>query len=172
VNFKPARLRGGEWIIGVASLALLVCLFALPWYGLTHVFSPTAATLGLQTDANGWNSLEVLRWLILLLGAGGIAVWWLQATRQAPSLPVAATALESVLGAAVLIALLVRVVIDPPGSSSFIEPKSGAIAGLVLSAVLLIGGYLSLREDGIDPQDAPASIELLRLAQRGTAPAR
>lgn len=162
MSFDLRRLRGGEWIVGVASLALLVILFTLPWYGLSGPFSHTAATLGLKVTADGWQSLSNVRFLILVVGIGGVAVWWLQATHAAPALPVSAVVLELTLAFVLLIALIRRVLLDVPGNG-LIDARSGAYASLALSAAILIGGYVSLRQDGSAADDAPDRIEILRL---------
>jgi hypothetical protein len=159
-------LRGGEWIIGGASVALLLSMFLLPWYGDTSVYAPTEASLGRPTNFYAWNSLQGLRWLILLTVLVGLVVWWLQSTRPAPALPVCFTVIETVLAVLLLLALIYRVLVNQPGASSVIEAKTGAYAGLVFSAAIVVGGYLSLREDGISPKDAPAGIETLRLLPR------
>jgi hypothetical protein len=163
------RVRGGEWIAGGASLALLLCTFLLPWYGLTSVFAPTARTLGLKTTVDGWNSLETLRWLIVLTALVGIAVVLAQASRPGPALPVALTVITTVLGMLLLLGLIYRVLISQPGGTMFTEAKAGGYAGLFFALTIVGGCYLSLREDGIAPADAPAKIETLRLQPRSSA---
>jgi hypothetical protein len=179
VQFKASRVRGGEWIIGGASLALLVSTFVFQWYGLTSTFAPTAASEGYPTGVDAWNGLATLRWLILLTGLVGLLAWWLQSTRRAPALPVAFTAIEAVLSGVLLLGLIWRILIDKPAvllagdaGVNVIAPQVGAYAGLVLTAAILAGTYISLREDGVAPADGPAEIEQLRLAQRPPARVR
>ncbi len=45
-----------------------------------------------------------------------------------------------------------------------IETGAGAYIGLGLSVAVFAGLYLSLRRDAVAPEDAPASIETLRVA--------
>ena len=169
MKFEARRLRVGEWIVGVAALILLVVLFVLPWYGFTGVYSTNAAALGVKVTYNGWHSLTIIRFVVILVALGGLASWWLQATRPAPALPVCAIALTTALDLVLFLALYFRVLITPPGNTTFIGSKVGAFVGLGISAVLLVGGYVSLRQDGIAAEDAPASIETLRLAHRSPA---
>ena len=172
MSFRPSRVRAGEWVLGAASLALLVSLFALPWYGLTSVYAPTASTLGARTSSTGWQSLELLRILTVIVTVIGVLAWWWQATRPAPALPVCATGLAMIGGAVLVVALIIRVFIALPENSSFIEAKSGAYVGLGLAVALFLGAYGSMREDGIDAADGPQEIETLRLRRGQAAPGR
>jgi hypothetical protein len=169
VNLRLYRLRDGEWLLGVSAILLLVCLFGLPWYGFTGVYGPTAAVLGVKTSYDGWQSLEIIRFLIVLLGLGGVTSWWLSATRPAAALPVCATVLEFALGLIVLLCLIDRVLVNLPVDSSLVEAKVGAYLALLFTFTLLIGAYRSLRRDGVSPRDAPGEIETLRLMQRPAA---
>ncbi len=71
----------------------------------------------------------------------------------------------------VLVVLIaVRVLLDRPtvhlaqaGGANVIEARPGAYIGLVLSVIVFAGLYLSLRRDGVAPEDAPAAIETLRV---------
>jgi hypothetical protein len=158
-------LRAGEWIMVVAGLALIVDLLAVPWYGLSGTYAEAYRQIGAGPEnSDGIQSLHVLGPLALLAGVGGLSSGWLQATRRAPAVPVCAAALTTVLSTLVLIGLFVRVLIVQPGSATYIEAKAGAYAGLALSALLVLGGYRSLRQDGIHAADAPQQIETLRLA--------
>jgi hypothetical protein len=158
--------------MGVCGLALLIILFAVPWYGLTSVFAPTAITLGAKANSNGFDSLPVASILVIVTGLLAVSAWLFQALCRAPALPVAATALTEVFGFVTFLALIYRVLISLPENNIYVEAKFGAYAGLVLSAAVWIGGYVSLREDGLAEDDAPKNIETLRLTPRPTAPAR
>jgi hypothetical protein len=139
VSFHPARLRPPEWALGGTSLALLVAVFALHWYG----------------GANGWQSLTVLGPFAALVGVLGIAAWLLQASQGAPALPVTAAVVELALGIILVIGLIIRVVTDPP--------RLGGYLGLVLAFLVALAAYASLRRDGVADADAPKWIETLPL---------
>jgi hypothetical protein len=172
MSFRVNRLRDGEWLVGVSGLLLLVCLFALPWYGFTSAYGPTAATLGVKTSYDGWQSLEFVRFLIVLLALGGIVTWWLQATRPAAAIPICAVVLEVALGVIVLIALIDRVLVNLPVDSRLVDAKWGAYAGLMLTLLVLTGAYRSLRRDDVAAEDAPTEIETLRVRLRPEAGVR
>ncbi|MEA2407235.1 MAG: hypothetical protein QOE69_1354 [Thermoleophilaceae bacterium] len=109
------RLRVGEWLVGVAGLALLIALF-LPWYeggvegtyftrdigadrGWT-MYAPLAAAGGSLT---GWQSLGALDVILALLALAAIAVPVVTATHRVPALPLA---FESLLTLAAFVATL------------------------------------------------------------------
>jgi hypothetical protein len=137
MSFRIARLRAPEWALGIASAALLVVLFALDWYA----------------GANGWQSLTVLGPLTAVVAVLGLAVWVLQATQSAPALPIVLTVVELAVGLILVIALIVRVAVDPP--------KLGAYLGLALALLVVLAAYASLRRDGVADADAPQPIETL-----------
>jgi O-antigen/teichoic acid export membrane protein len=138
-------------VIGVASVALIVVLFATPWYA-----TQTA------TD-NGWLSLSILGPFALLVGLLGLGVWWFQASRRSPALPVCATLIELPLSFVLSVGLIVRVLIAHPAGVTSV--RYGAYAGLVLALAVTAGSFWSSRTDGISPQDAPAEIETISLAE-------
>jgi len=141
MSFRVARLRPPEWALGAASVALLVVLFALHWYG----------------NSNGWQSLTVLGPLTALVAAVGIAVWALQATQPAPGLPVTATVVAQALGLILVLGLVIRVAIDPPALGGYL--------GLGLAILVTLAAYASLRLDGVADRDAPQWIETVPIQQ-------
>ncbi len=167
MEFDRTRLRTGEWVVGAGSLVLLASTFLFKWYALSGPLVPTARFLGVPTSVNGWHALTNLRWLILVTGLVGLAVFYFQATRRAPALPVSLTVIVTGLGLLTSLALVYRVVIDEPGGYSNINQRFGAFAGMFSAIVITIGGYRSLRTDGIAPEDAPQEIETVRLGTGG-----
>jgi hypothetical protein len=172
MEFDSARIRPAEWLLALVSLLLLIDLFALPWFGATATFAPGLASLGLPTQTSGAHLL-VLGPLTLFTAVAGLISWLLQATRRGPALPVAATSITEGLALLTFVGLFIRVLLVPPGvlipgsgGLKAIESLYGGYLGLVLSAALLLASYRSLRQDGIAPSDAPARIEVFRLAQR------
>ncbi len=173
IGFRLDRLRRGEWLIGVAGLALGIDLLVVPWYSLASTFRATSAEFGAATRATGFQAHHLLGPLALVCALLAIACWGLQATQRGPALPVCLTIVTALLTLVLAIALLVRVVFDPPNvlvqgapGVDTIRTDVGAVVGLVLAWALLIGTWISLRQDGIAEADAPRRIETLALAQR------
>jgi len=158
-----SRLRRGEWIAGGSAVLLLAILFLLKWYGLKAVLRPTAAGLGVPTAVDGWNALTHLRWLMLLTIAAALALAYLQATRRAPALPVTFSVIVTVLALLTALGLAYRVLINEPGPDAVITQKAGAYVGLAAGLGILVGGFLSMRQEGIAPRDAVAVEEVVRI---------
>ncbi len=176
IGFRLDRLRFGEWLIGVAGLALAIDLLAMPWYSLTSRFRATSAGFGAARSATGFEAHHILGPFVIVCALLGIACWCLQATRRGPALPVCVTVITAVLTLVVSVALLVRVVVDPPAvlvhAAPGVDPIKtdvGAVLGIVLAWALCAGTWFSLRTDGIAEADAPRRIETLRLAQRSAS---
>jgi len=145
MDFDLSRLRRGEWIAGTSALVLLACLLLLQWYG----------------SLNGWHGLTHLRWLVLLTILAALALVYSQASRRAPAIPVTMSMIVTVLAGVDAIALVYRVLIDPPGGAS--SAHAGAYLGLVSALALAYGGYRSMRTEGIAERDQVDAIETVSL---------
>ncbi|HZE04773.1 MAG TPA: hypothetical protein VE127_06105 [Solirubrobacteraceae bacterium] len=140
MEIRPSRLRRGELLAGGAAVALLVFLFALGWFG-----SSTGTTAAASTD--GWRGLPVVRWLVLVTVAAALLLAILQASRRAPALPVTMSVVVSALAVVTTLVLIVRLV------TTSASVQAGAILGTAASAVILLGGFWSMRdEDGWVPE--------------------
>ena len=145
MDFHPSRLRRGEVVAGASALALLVFMLVEKWYG----------TGG--GSRSGWESLVGLRWLLVATIAAACALVITQATRRAPAVPVTISLLVAVLGVISVLALVYRVLINPPA-----HEQAGAFLGLISAIGIAYGGYLSLRQEGIARRDAPREIPVVR----------
>lgn len=138
---RVSRLRRGEIIAALSALVLLALVFAVPWVSF-------ARPGGGHTSADAWTSFPTLRWPILVIAVLGLLLGYLQATRSAPALPVAVDVILVTLAAIMTLVLLVRLL---TGDGT---PQVGGFAGLVVSAALAVGAFVSLREeDGWIPDD-------------------
>ena len=136
-----SRLRRGEIIAALSAAVLLALVFAVPWISFVNHG-------GGHTSANAWTSFPTLRWFLLVTGVLGLLLGYLQAARSAPALPVSVDMILVTLSAITTLLLLIRLV---TGDGS---PLAGAWAGLVASALLTAGTFMSLRqEDGWVPDD-------------------
>ena len=110
------------------AVVLLVCLFALPWYGLAGAVATIAQRLGVSTSLTGWESLTTLRWLILVTiarGAGaGVPAGHPQRAGDARGLSVIVT----VLGVLTALGLVYRVLIAVPGPD-VVNRQAGGFIG-------------------------------------------
>jgi hypothetical protein len=145
MDLDPGRLRRGELLAGTGAVLLLVFLLAGKWYGHGG---------GART---GWEGLISLRWLLVVTIAAALALVAAQVTRRSPAIPVTLSLVVAVLGLITVLALIYRVLINPPA-----HEQAGAYLGLLSAIGLAYGGYLSLREEGIARRDAPSEIPVVR----------
>jgi hypothetical protein len=138
---RVSRLRRGEIIAVLSALVLLALMFTVPWVSFANPG-------GGRTSADGWTSFPTLRWPIIVIAVLGLLLGYLQASRSAPALPVSVDVILVTLAAVTTLVLLVRLV---TGGGT---PQVGGFAGLVASAALTAGAFVSLREeDGWIPDD-------------------
>jgi hypothetical protein len=74
--------------------------------------------------------------------------------------PVTLSLFVTVLGLISVLALIYRVLVNPPAHEVL-----GAFLGLISAMGLAYGGFLSLREEGIAPRDAPRDIPVVKLGR-------
>ena len=113
MDFHPSRLRRGEVLAGVGAVLLLVFVLALKWYG--HG----------DHSLTGWQALTNLRWLVIVTIACALALTITQATRRSPAVPATLSVIVTVLGLITVLALIYRVLIDPPRRRAGAAPTWG-----------------------------------------------
>jgi hypothetical protein len=170
MNFRASRLGPGDWLIGPASVALLVVLFAFPWFGVASNFARVEGALGATINANGWGTFTVVGPLSVIVGALGILSWLFQALRSSPGPGVLTTIVLAPFSLLLFLWLIARVLIFPPhrdlgigtGGNDLVG-KPAAYIAVVLSFLILLGVWISLRREGVDVADAPHRIETFPL---------
>jgi len=151
------RLRAGEWLAAAAAIAIPITL-ALPWYGAR----------ARETTVTGFESFTAIDVLLVLSAAVGLALAILQATQEGPALPLAFGVLTVTAGGIATLLALYRV-IDEPGPDEFIDVRLGAWLGLVATAALTAGGWLSIADErvrGLPPGPEPELRPRPRIAHR------
>ena len=141
MDFHASRLRRGEVLAGAGAVLLLVFMLAGKWAG----------------TRSGWGALVSLRWLLAVTIAAAFGLVLVQATRRAPAVPVTISLLVTVLGAISVLALIYRVLINPPA-----HQHADAYLGLLSAIGLTYGGYRSMREEGVAGRDAPRDVPVVR----------
>jgi hypothetical protein len=160
-GFDTARLRAPEWVIGAASIVLLVATFGLTWYSPRGALEPVAGGLGVASY-NGWESNTVLGVLLLLSSLLGLSVFFAQASCRGPAVPVSLTVLLNPAAGLATLVVVIQLIFNKPGPNGLVSLRAGAAVGLVACIVLLIAAYRSLRTDGIRDIDGPQEIETFR----------
>jgi hypothetical protein len=154
-SFRASRLRWPEWLVGLGAVGLLISLVGLSWYTLHPVSGGLGPKFLATTSEDGWNGLSHAHWLVLVTILLALLLFFSQAMRRAPAVPVTLSLAVMVLAVLSTLWLIVRVPVDPPGGAG---RDFGAWLGLVSAAVLTWAGYSSVRMEGIDPQDGPREI--------------
>jgi hypothetical protein len=159
--FDTSRLRRGELVAAVGAILLFVFLFFFKWYGVAFPdgVSQQAEALGIDlggASVDGWTGHSVLRWLMLLTIVAALALAFLTATQRTVALPVTMAVIVTALAALLTLLLAYRVLLNEPGPNDVIEVKIGAWLGLISSAVIAYGGYLSMRDEGTTLDDVRA----------------
>lgn len=147
MDFDASRLRRGEWLAGATAVLLAIVLVGGEWYG-------AGRTDGSMT---GWQALTDLRWLLVVTIVAAAGLVLTQATHRAPAVPVTMSLVVMLLGLLSVVALIYRVLISPPP-----HQEAAAYLGLLGAIGIMLGGYVSLREEGIARRDAPIDIPIVR----------
>ncbi|HEY1516629.1 MAG TPA: hypothetical protein VGF91_09430 [Solirubrobacteraceae bacterium] len=148
MDFDPSRLRRGELLAAASGVLLTIFLVGGKWYG---------GAGGTGGSLTGWQALTDLRWLLIVTIVAALGLAFTQVTRRAPAIPVTMSLIVMLLGIVSVIALIIRVLIDPPA-----HEQAGAYLGLLFTIGIAWGGYLSLRQEGVSARDAPRDIPIVR----------
>jgi hypothetical protein len=142
MDLKPGRLRRGEILAGAGAILLAVLMAVVHWYG----------------HGTGWQVLTSARWSAVVTVVAALVLVVTQATRPAPALPVVMSVIVTVLGLLTVLWLLYRVAISPAS-----HEHVGAWLGLISACLIVIGAFLSMRQEGILPADATHEIPMVEL---------
>jgi hypothetical protein len=148
MEFDPSRLRRGEMLAGASAVLLAVFMVGGKWYG---------AGSGKGGALTGWQALTDLRWLMLVTIIAAVGLVFAQAARRAPAIPVTMSLVVMLLGIVTVLALIYRVLINPPP-----RQETGAYLGLLWALGVAVGGYFSLRQEGIARRDERRDIPIVR----------
>jgi hypothetical protein len=147
------RLGRGEQIAGICAVILFIVMF-FGWFGAPDEIDgvPTGIDLaeaaGFDTSFNAWQSYDftdlVLLVTIVVAVAGAVAT--LMARDVA--LPVAASALTAGLGVLSFLFVAWSIINTPSEGSVDLSRELWVFVGLVLTAGIAYGGWMSMQEEG------------------------
>jgi hypothetical protein len=141
------RLRQGALITAGSALVLLVVMFATKWYGVDEIPGRVATRTQVTHSANAWNSLSIVRWLMLATIVVAVGSVLLHGSQRSHGSKTNTGALVALLGSVTAVVLIYRVLIDLPSAGSVIDQKLGAIIGVLAAVGIAIGGYESMLEE-------------------------
>ena len=141
-----SRLRRGEQIAGISGIALLLIMFIFDWFTVE-----AAGGLGPSFGGNAWDTMEIIRFILLLAALSGIALAVVSATQSKVSMPVALSAITAGLGILSVVLIVFRIISPPDGGVGDLIDVGRAIGvflGLIAAAGVAYGGYLAMQEEG------------------------
>lgn len=155
------RLRLGEVIAGGAGVVLLLVMF-LSWYGVGGLGGGLgeafAQARGIDTTWSAWEAFTWLDFLLALTALVAIGAAVITGTQGSVALPVAASVIVTALGVLAALLVLFRVV-NEPGLDAFTDIRLGAYLGLLASAAIALGGFMSMRDEGTSFGQAASQVQ-------------
>lgn len=139
------RLSTGEKIAGIAGVLLLIIMFAFDWFTIE-----VGGGFG-DVGGNAWDTMELIRFILLLTGLAGIALAVASASQSAPNMPVALSAITAGLGILSVVLVLFRIISPPDGGAGDLVDVGrgiGVFLGLLASAGVAYGGWTAMQEEG------------------------
>jgi hypothetical protein len=135
-----SRLERGEMVAVIGGALLAVSIF-LPWYSLGNGFASLNGHHGMGAHLSAWQSLTIIR-ILLLLGALAPAILaWIVVRQHALSWP--RGELTAIVAIAAITLILVRGVIIKPGSpSGEISLQYGWFIALIAGVIVLVGAII------------------------------
>jgi hypothetical protein len=144
-----SRLSRGEKIAAVSGLLLFVFMF-LKWFGV----SVDAGVVSVDAAANAWDSMEIIRFILLIAVIAAVAFPLLKASGNELDIPMPPNTIVTLLGGLSVLLILFRI-IDPPGDDLVeIGRRLGVFLGLIAAVGITYGGYTAMQEEGETFQDA------------------
>jgi hypothetical protein len=146
-----SRLRAGELIAGLGGVGLFVILF-FDWFHPAFHYGPISGggAVG-EYYGGGWDGWSTLGWFMVVLLCvqmlGAAALVYMTVRRASPAWPVGAGVLTWLVGSTIWLVLLVRVCITQPGVDRYVSVQWPAYLGLLFSALIPIGGLISIRNE-------------------------
>lgn len=138
-----STLRTGEKIAGVSGLALLLIMFIFDWF--------TVDAGGFSFGGNAWDTMELIRFILFLAAASGIALAVIAATQSQVNLPVALSAITAGLGGLSVLLVLFRIISPPDGGAGDLIDVGrgiGVFLGLIAAGGVAFGGWTAMSEEG------------------------
>ena len=132
-------------IAAVSGAALLIIMFIVDWFGGGGSIDTGVGTIEVDAPgANAWDSMELIRFVLLLTGLAAVGLAVMEANGSRPDLPVAGSALIAGLGILSTVLILYRI-LDTPFDS---DREIGVFLGLIAAAGVAYGGWEAMKEEG------------------------
>lgn len=141
-----SKLTNGEKIAGISGILLLLIMFIFDWFSIE-----AEGGIGPSVGGNAWDTMEIIRWLLLLAALSGIALAIVGAQANQPNMPVALSAVTAGLGILGVIFVIIRIISPPDeglGDLVDVGRSIGVWLGLIAVAGVAYGGWTAMQEEG------------------------
>ena len=163
-----ARLRFGDWVMGIGGLAVLLVMF-LDWYEVPEL---TRYTSGRGIDGaepavgfNAWESFAVNDVILALAAVMAITAIVLTATQPTAAVPLALASLTTLVAIISAVLVTIRVIWPPDLTGPGIvdaDRTTGAWLGLVAISALVGGCLASIRDERSPQPEHPVEPRLVQ----------
>jgi hypothetical protein len=155
-----ARLRFGDWVMGLGGLAVLGTMF-LDWYGPPDELLYAPAEL----QYTAWEAFAVNDVILALAALLAITAAVMTAVHPTAAVPLALAALASLISVIALLLVVIRVIwtpdVFPEGVPFDAAREAGAWLGLVATSVLAGGCLASIRDERLPEPEHPVEPRLV-----------
>ncbi|MDO8185741.1 hypothetical protein Q5424_17885 [Conexibacter sp. JD483] len=161
MSFDVDRLRTPEWLVGAGALVLFISLFLLDWYSVSFRFSDAMSSESFHASVDGWHGHTILRWFVLIVVAGGVALFVATLVSETPAIPSAIAPPLTAFALLTTVLLAYRVLLNEPGPNKLVDVDFGAYLGLLAAIATTAGAWWSLRREGGPLPDVPVTVREL-----------
>lgn len=144
--------RLGEIVAGASGAALLASLF-LPWYGTDAIGCPAPPAPCRPTEATGFEAFGALDVMLVVTALAGLALLLLEVTQPTHAVTVAWAAITALIALVAVPWALYRT-LDAPAAAELLDARF-AYLGLLASAGVAVGAWLSMRDEGFGLRPGP-----------------
>jgi hypothetical protein len=150
---ETSRLGRGEMIAAVSAVVLFIVMF-LGWFKFPDEINgqatgvDIAAAAGVDTTFNAWQSYDFTDLILLLTIIVTIGTTVSAAMAREIALPVAASALVAGLGILSFVFVGWSIINTPSSGPIDLDRGIWVFIGLILTAGIAYGGYVSMQEEG------------------------
>jgi hypothetical protein len=138
------KVRAGDVVAAAAGVLLAIAMF-LPWYGVQ----------GRAASLDAWGAFSIVDLVLALLAGLAIGMLVLQLVGRGPAAPVALGVITGTLSLVAFVLVAYRI-LNQPGPNDLVTVRAGAWLGLVATAAIAFGTWLSLSDERPRPVDPPA----------------
>jgi hypothetical protein len=156
-----ARLRFGDWVMGIGGVAVLLVMF-VDWYELPEIIlgNQSAGIIGFSA----WEAFAVNDVILAVAAVMAITAAVLTAIQPTAAVPLALASLTTVVSILALVLVTIRVIWPPDVTDGVFETgrTTGAWLGLIATALLTAGCLASIRDERLPEPENPVEPRLIK----------